>query len=67
MKHLCGYNSIFKTEARYFWGNIKVPLGHLDWGVGTKGSHSDPAEKTFLGLHTVCNVSKWSNLWLKMG
>ena len=49
-----------------FGGNIKVLLGHLDWGLGTKGPHSDPADKTFLGLCIVSNVSKWSNL-LKMG
>ena len=45
---------------------MKVLLGHLDWGLGTKGPHSDPADKTFLGLHIVSNVSKWSNLLLKM-
>ena len=27
----------------------------------------DPAGKTFLGLHIASNVSKWSNLLLKMG
>ena len=46
---------------------MKVLLGHLDWGLGTKGPHSDPADKTFLGLCTVSNVSKGSNLLLKMG
>ena len=45
---------------------MKVLPGHLDWGLGTKGPHSDPADKTFLGLHIVSNVSKWSNLLLKM-
>ena len=46
---------------------MKVLLGHLDWGLGTKDLHSDPADKTLLGLHVVSNVSKWSNLLLKMG
>ena len=41
---------------------MKVLLGYLDWGLGTKGQRSDPADKTFLGLHIVSNVSKWSNL-----
>ena len=41
-------------------------MWHLDWGLGTKGLHSDPADKTFLSLHIVSNVSKWSNLLLKM-
>ena len=67
MKHLRGYDNIFETEAWHFWGKIKVLLGHLDWGLGTKGSHNDPADKTLLGLCIVSNVSKWSNLLLKMG
>ena len=46
---------------------MKVLLGHLDWVLGTKGLHSEPADKTFLGLHIVSNVSKWSNLLLKIG
>ena len=29
--------------------------------------HNDPADKTFLGLDIAINVSKWSNLLLKMG
>ena len=37
---------------------MKVLLGHLDWGLGTKGPPGDPADKTFLGLHIVSNVSK---------
>ena len=45
---------------------MKVVLGHLDWGLGTKDPDSDPADKTFLGLHIVGNVSKWSNVLLKM-
>ena len=66
MKHLSGYDNIFETEAWYFWGNVKVLLGHLDLGLGTKCTHSDPADKTFLGLYIVSNVSKWSNFLLKM-
>ena len=46
---------------------MNVPFGHLDWGLGTKGPHSDPADKTLLGLCIVTDVSKWSNLLLKMG
>ena len=46
---------------------MKVPLGHLDRGLGTKGPYSDPADKTFLGLCIVSNVTKWSKLLLKMG
>ena len=38
---------MFETEAWYFWGNMKVLLVHLDRGQGTKGPHSDPADKTF--------------------
>ena len=67
MKHLSGYDNIFETEAWYFWGNTKVILEHLDWGLGTKGPHSDPADKRFLGLCIFSNVSKWSNFLLKMG
>ena len=52
----------FETEAWYIWGNMKVLLGHLDWELGTKGPHSDPADKIFWD-----NVSKWSNFLLKMG
>ena len=48
-------------------GNMKVLLGHLDWGLGTKDAHSDLAEKKIWGLIIVSNVSKWSNLLLKMG
>ena len=40
---------------------MKAFLRHLDWGLGTKGPHSDPPECV------VSNVSKWSNLLLKMG
>ena len=46
---------------------MKVLLGHLDWGLDTKGSPGDPPDKTFWGLHIVSNVSKWSKLLLKMG
>ena len=38
-----------------FWGNYIL-------GLGTKGPHSDPANKIFLGLCIVSSVSKWSNL-----
>ena len=67
MKHLSGYDSIFETEAWYFCVNMKVLLGHLDWGLGTKGPHSDSADKTLLSLYIVSNVCKWSNLLLKIG
>ena len=67
MKHFSGFDNIFEIETWYFWGNMKVLLGHLDLGLDTKGPHSDPADKTFLGLHIVSNVAKWSNLLLKMG
>ena len=67
MKYLSSYDNIFETEAWFFWGNMKVLLGHLEWGLGTKGPHSDPADKTFLGLCIVSNVFKWSNFLLKMG
>ena len=67
MKHLSDYDNIFETEAWYFWRNMKVLFGHLDWGLGTKGPHSDPADKSFLGLCIVSNVSKWANFLLKMG
>ena len=46
---------------------MKVLLGHLDWGLGTKSPHSDPADYTFLGLCIVSNVSKWPNILLKNG
>ena len=45
---------------------MKLLLGHLDRGLGTKGPYSDPVDNTFLGLCIVSNVSKWSNLLLKM-
>ena len=67
MKHSSGYDNMFESEAWYFWRNMKVFLGHLDWGLDTKDPHSDPADKTFLGLCIVSNVSKWSNLLLKIG
>ena len=67
MKHLLDYDNIFETEAWYFRGNMKVLLGHLNSGLGTKDPNSDPADKTFLGLCIISNVSKWSNLLLKMG
>ena len=67
MKHLSDHDNKFETEAWYFWGNIEVLLGYLDWVLGTKGPHSDLADKTFLGLCIVSNVFKWSNFLLKMG
>ena len=66
MEHLSDYDNIFESEAWYFWSNMKVLLGHLDWGLSTKDPHYDPADKTFLVLCIVSNVSKWSNLLLKM-
>ena len=45
---------------------MKVILGHLDWGLDTKGPYSVLADKTLLGLFTVSNVCKWSKLLLKM-
>ena len=66
MKHLSDYDNISETEAWYFWGNMKVLFGNLDWGLSTKTPHSDPADKTFLGLCIVSNASKWSNFLLKM-
>ena len=38
--------------------NMKALLGHLDWGLGTKGPPNDPVDKTFLGLCFVSNVFK---------
>ena len=62
MKHFSGFDNIFENEAWYFWGNVKVLLRHINWGLATKGPHSDPADKTCLGLYIATNVSKWSNL-----
>ena len=56
-----------ETETIYFWGNMKVLLGHLDYGLVTNALHSDPAEKPFFGLCNVSNVSKWPKPLLKMG
>ena len=67
MNYFSGFDNIFETEAWYVWGNMEVILGHLDWGLDTKGPQSDSANKNYLGLHFVSNVSKWSNLLLKMG
>ena len=36
---------------------MKVLLVHLDWDWALKGPHSDTAEKAFLGLCIVSNVS----------
>ena len=65
MKHLSGYDNISETEAWHFWGHMKVLSVYLGWGLGTKGLHNDPADKTFLGQFIVNNVSKWSNFLLK--
>ena len=46
---------------------MKVVLGHLNWGLGTKGPQGDPVDKTFFGLCIASNVSKWSKFLLKMG
>ena len=67
MNHLSGYDNIFETVVWNVLGNMKILLGHLDWGLVTKGRHSDPADKTFMGLRIVGNVSKWSNFLLKIG
>ena len=47
MKHLSGFDNIFEIKAWCFSGNMKVLLGHLDWGLGMKQTHNDPADKTF--------------------
>ena len=57
MKHLSGYDSMFETEAWYFWGNIKVLLEHLDLDLVNKGPHCDTADATFLSLCIPSNVS----------
>ena len=67
MNHFSGFDNIFETETSYFWGKMKVLLKDLDRGLRIKGPHSDPADKTFFGLHIVSNVSKWLSLLLKMG
>ena len=67
MKHLSGNDNIFETEEWYFWGNMKVLLEYLDWGLGTKGPQSDQTDKIILGLCIVSNVPEWSNLLLKIG
>ena len=45
---------------------MKVLLGHLDCGLGTKGQHSDLVDIPFLGLYIVSNISTWPNLLLKV-
>ena len=40
---------------------MKILLGHLDWGLGNEGLHSDPADKTFLGLHIVSKMETQKN------
>ena len=44
------HDKICEAETWHFWVNMKVLLGHLHWGLGTKRPHSDPADKTFLCL-----------------
>ena len=66
MKHLSGYDNVLETEAWCFWGNMKVLLGHLDRARDTESPRSDPADKIFLGLCIVSNVSKWAKILLKM-
>ena len=66
MKYLSDYDNIFETEAWFFEGNMKVLLQYLDWGLGTKGPHSDPTKKFFLGLCIFSNA-KSSNFLFKMG
>ena len=61
MKQFSGFDNIFVTETWYFWGNMKILLGHLDWGLGNEGPHSDPADKTFLGLHIVSKMETQKN------
>ena len=67
MKYLSSYDNIFETETWYFWGNMKFLLRHLDWGLDTKGPHSDPAENVVLGQSIAINFSKWPYLLLKNG
>ena len=47
MKHLSDYDNISESETWYFWGNMKVHLGYVNWRLGTKGPHDNPADKTF--------------------
>ena len=47
MKHLSDYDNISESEAWCFWGNMKVLLGPVNWRLGSKGPHSDPADNTF--------------------
>ena len=42
-------------------------MGHLDWGLDTKGPYSDPADKTFLGLHIVSKCFKVVKPFVKNG
>ena len=57
MKHVSGFDNIFETESWYFGGNMKALLGHLYWGLSTKGQHSDPVDKTLW-------VCVWSAMFL---
>ena len=49
MKHLGGYDSMFETEAWYFWGNIKFLLEHLGLELVNKDPHCDPADANLSG------------------
>ena len=37
MTHLNSYNNIFEIEILYFWGNMKVLVGHLYTRWTSKG------------------------------
>ena len=59
MTYLKLKHDTFGIIGRFFWG-------HLDRRLGTKDPHSDPADKTHLGLCIVSNASTWSKLLSKM-
>ena len=48
MENFSGFDNIFEAETWYFWGNMKILLGYLDWRLRTKGPPGEPADKTFL-------------------
>ena len=58
---------MFETETWYFRGDMKILLGHLNWGLDTNGRPSGSADNIFLSLFIVRNIFKWTNLLLKMG
>ena len=47
MKHLSGHYNMFETETWYFRGDMKILLGHLNWGLNTNGRPSDSADNIF--------------------